>query len=180
MIPAVTAADVVVLKTGERVNGTVANRGILRSNPLMLTRISILVNEDAGDIRFYGLGEVDVVILEDGASPEIIDIADLFRGAAPPLTVTEPEEVREVDEPIGTTGSVIVIFLGGLVVAGALLTGANDGSGNMPQINIVLAIGGFLIMIAGFASLGRGGSEPAASAGVSPNGSYLLTLDRRF
>jgi hypothetical protein len=179
-IPVAVAADVLVLKTGEKIRGTVANQGILRSNPEMLTRISILVGDDAADIRFYGLSEIDVVILEDGEERTVIDIAGSLRRSAPPVG-TETEAEIPADKTIGVGGSTVVIFLGvGMVAVGALVDLSSDSHQSRGALNYVLMVAGGILVISGIASLVSSNDKQAVSTGMSPNGSYLLTFDRQF
>jgi hypothetical protein len=80
-IPAVTLADVVVLRNGESIEGTVGNRETVRLTPTLLTRITLLLPGDSDEVRHFVLDEVAFVFLDDGDLRDVIDIQGLARGA---------------------------------------------------------------------------------------------------
>jgi hypothetical protein len=66
------AADVVVLKSGEKIAGTLANREALRSDLGAVHTVSILTR-DSQDLRRFPRGDVRYLILEDPGTQEVID-----------------------------------------------------------------------------------------------------------
>jgi hypothetical protein len=79
-IPAVTSADVVVLRTGESIEGTVGNRETVRLQPTLLSRITLLLPGDGNEVRYFSLEEVAFVFLDDGDARDVIDIQGLAGG----------------------------------------------------------------------------------------------------
>jgi len=108
-------ADTVVLRSGERYDGILANRDQVRTHPTQQAWVSLLVQE-SGELRRVAIGEIDYIILEDDGKQQVIDFNAL--GFRPASGSTR----RQISQRGSTTNGIALVVFGiGVGAAGALV-----------------------------------------------------------
>jgi len=175
LIPAAVGADIVVLRDGTTIEGTVANRESVYGAPRNVQVISILLG-DGTQLRRIAVADVSHVVLIDGDAKRVVDFAQSTLGA--PI-----DTIRQTQEPLvelaaqdkeKKDGGIALILLGGCVGGfGAIVklggekatiteTSIDYDEHSYNALNYILMAGGAVAVIAGIAMLSSGNSRPHA------------------
>lgn len=97
-------ADVVVLRSGERLVGTIANRESIRADPNSVDAVSILI-AGSGELRRLPASQLEYLIFEDAGAQQVIDL--LSRPKEEPKIASQPGPSRH-----SIAGGTLAIALG--------------------------------------------------------------------
>jgi hypothetical protein len=180
VVPVAVHADTVVLRSGERISGTVANRQSVRTNPTALKQVSLLLAGTESDVRTFPITSIDLIILEDGEGSQVIDIAGLSGQLQPEITTEETEKTSE-GESLGRDARFFISLCGaGLIVLGATTQFENR---NEPSpINYILVGTGAILFFWGIITSATSGNESQKQILLSkPHpGEYRVYLHYNF
>ena len=162
-------ADTVVLKSGERYTGNVANRDRVQTQPMQQTVLSLFVQE-SGELRRFAIRDIDYIILEEDGKQQVIDFSGLRENQAS-ARVVRPT-YRESSET--NAAGLIVVGLGVGALGALYKFGEPKATVTEHSIDVdehsynalnyaMIAIGGLLTVI-GIAMLG-GGTQRSTSFG---------------
>jgi hypothetical protein len=121
-VPPPCLADVVLLLTGEQVEGQLANRDIFREDPKRQRSLTIVLNPegDTYEFRSFDISQIRMVILEDDGVGVFFDMVELLKAGnnnsvTPPKNPTYPASQKSSSKT-RETGV-------GLLISGAVCTG---------------------------------------------------------
>ena len=182
----VVRADVIVLRTGERMQGTIANRVQLAAAPETFSQVALL--GDAGDPdrdlhRFHALS-IDFVILEDESGDTVIDFMELY--AHEPLRALPDEAENRKNQK---SQGVVLMTLGlAIGITGALFPfgepkgsvyttvypgRAGTGNDTYNGANYAMMIGGGVLTLAGIATM-------VSPPSTEPKRGWNMSLSERY
>jgi hypothetical protein len=197
-IPHIALADRIVLRSGESVEGTVANREIVAQQPLEQENIAILVESTDGgsELSRFVVADIDYIVLEDDESERVIDFSSLGKTPMSEPTSSAPEVMpshySRYDEDTGTGHLLIGLGavsagVGALVKFGGERVTVTNSQIDYDEktyngLNYALIIGGVALAVIGIVSIGNEKSE--SNTGVSldcgPNGRTYVGIGYRF
>jgi hypothetical protein len=102
--PTCLLADAVILKTGERHDGKLANRELFRSDPRQFTSVTLILESEGDELNYtrFELADISIVVLEDNGVREFFDIEELLV-SVPPQIETHPGEGSESKRDEGSS-----------------------------------------------------------------------------
>jgi hypothetical protein len=187
MVWNVSFADVLVLRNGGRIEGTLANREVVAGDPFAFSYISFLLlpANRTPELLSFDVAEVDYVLLDTEGGSRVID----FR-APPSFPRAEPQAKSSTDSySRNRTRGIALIGLGfGLAAVSFVIPfGSEDreesGYGwiadgrNYNEVNYALLIAGGLSILTGLTLIARSQEEPEEPLSVwsLPRGAGLKT-----
>ena len=140
VVPA--SADTVVLLSGERYEGTLANRELVVSDPGGRSTVALLMSGEERLLRFR-IEEIDHVVVVDGIASQVIDFVDICTSVINRVAVAHaapPERSAS-----GVPSIVVGVLIGG--------TGAFMKRGETyASVNYVMMGSGVLLVVLGIVS----------------------------
>ena len=106
-LPGTVMGDVVVLNSGDRITGTVANRELLANNPQRYDHVAILV-EGSDEFKSFSVSDVLYVLLIDGEQRRVVDFQTPAVSAAPAGTDTSDALAK----PVTSVGDRGIVYIG--------------------------------------------------------------------
>jgi hypothetical protein len=108
----VAAADVLVLRNGGRIEGTLANREVVAGDPAAFSYVSFLLlpADRAPELLSFAVSEVEYIVLDGDEATRVIDFQMHRSFPEPPLRSARTEEMRRRDQRRGL--ALIVLGLG--------------------------------------------------------------------
>lgn len=160
LVPQMVFADMIALRDGTRLEGIVANRELVASNPTTFEYVSILIGGD-GELRRILVADIEYVLLVDGEQERLVDFTSAGAKSAP-TSGTASEAISERSST--TTGVGLMAFGGAALAVGALVkfggpkatvteTDLDYEQDSYNAANYVMMVAGGALFVAGFALL---------------------------
>jgi hypothetical protein len=146
-------ADVVVLKSGEKYAGTVANRDQVRTDPRASRSIGILVTSSS-ELQRFAVDDVEYIILEDRDGDQVIDLLAAAPRTSPASVVVPARIHRGGDTAVLAVLGSVALGAGALVKFGGPKCSVTQSSVDCDKksynaLNYTLmGFGGFLLLMA--------------------------------
>jgi hypothetical protein len=158
-------ADKIVLKSGESVEGTLANREAVLASPQLQTQFSLLRSGSEELVRFAA-EEVDYLVLEGEGDPVVIDLASLsadlgsIQSSTDDLDEIRSSQTSAVVETRKISGKPLIFFGAAMAAVGAVvkfgdekLTATSSGvdfdEKSYNKANYALMAGGGILFVSG-------------------------------
>lgn len=93
LLPQVALGDRIVLRNGQKIDGTIANRDEIERDLSGQDVIAILVEDSLGasELRRVQLFEIEYLVLEDAQGKRVLDVASLVHKTSPEASVTQQD-----------------------------------------------------------------------------------------
>ena len=92
--PIAAEADILALRDGRKLQGTVSNRPTVQSNPGLITQISFLTNDASGTatLQRFDVDDVEYLLIEAHEGPSVIDFEQARQGIRSANSIPHQEE----------------------------------------------------------------------------------------
>ena len=163
LIPESVLADIVALKNGTRLQGVVANRELIATNPQQVDHVAILI-DDTQEYKTILAADIDFVLLVDGEQRRLIEFTPVIQTPLAPAPSAKPETL-ESDKKGAGIGA--LVFGSGLAVFGALVKFGGEKvimtdseltyeEHTYNTANYVVIVGGAILAVVGIALIAAG------------------------
>jgi len=181
-------ADVVVLRDGRRLEGTLANRDVVQHEPAAFHYISFLVDSQSGSpsLQSYPVAEVEYVLLQDGDAVAVIDFHQAALQGKPMDygTITRKKK-HDIEGALLIIGGLTVGIIGAAVPFGDdevrfSHSGTRVGE-TYNALNYSMMVGGAVLVMIGASHIKRGRTQAKQSFTLSPfEGGGMLRTAWKF
>jgi len=171
-------ADVIVLRNGERLHGTIANRALLTTQPETFTQVALLDASGGGEpqLHRFHVMSIDYIILEDQGGETVLDLAEIVWQGSAGSKRTPPDASGQRR----AQGSVLIGLGLAMVLAGAIIPFGDENTPSYVNFggssretytsgNYALMIGGGVLTLGGIAMV-------ASSPREKPRSNWNLSL----
>jgi|GEM_PF-1890025 len=181
-------ADVIVLRTGSELRGTIANKEQVASYPEDFSQISILIESEDQESSFQSIETADIhyIVLEDGTEKRVIEFKKSSPVPKAPKSTSTPSSslyptqrppTKKYESSHVTDGILLSALGGGVALVGILVKFGEEkvtitessidyDEETYNGINYAMMIGGGVLFIGGIFLASSGGS-PTNVSGVN-------------